>query len=151
MSYTADVVPKSEVERLKVEGGILEQECGKLMGRVASLEIDLEAMRSAANSYKMHYENLAREIFEEIEKIRFKEIHKCETLRKRENEVLRRKYWEGGYNSLRQLSYWLAELKKKYLPKECPTCKHFVGCEQACGGSPCEEHTEVSENAKRHS
>ena len=47
---TADVAPKSEVERLTVE---------------------LEAMRGAANSYKMHYENakteIAREIFEEIE------------------------------------------------------------------------------------
>lgn len=53
-------------------------------------------------------------IFEEIEKIRLKEIHKCETLREQENEVSQRKYWEGGYNSLRQLSYWLAELKKKY-------------------------------------
>lgn len=45
---TADVVPKSEIERLTVE---------------------LEAMRTAANSYKMHYENLAKEIFEEIESI----------------------------------------------------------------------------------
>lgn len=42
----ADVVPKSEVERLQIE---------------------LDSMRGAANSYKMHYENLAREIFEEIE------------------------------------------------------------------------------------
>ena len=45
---TADVAPKSEVERLEVE---------------------LEAMRCAANSYKIHYENLAREIFEEIKKV----------------------------------------------------------------------------------
>ena len=65
---TADVVPKSEVERLKVEGGILEQECGKLQATVASLEIELDSMRSAANSYKMHYESLAMEIFEEIER-----------------------------------------------------------------------------------
>ena len=43
---TADVVPKSEVEKLTVE---------------------LDAMRGAANSYKMHYNSLAREIFEEIE------------------------------------------------------------------------------------
>ena len=47
---TADVVPKSEVERLTVE---------------------LEAMRGAANSYKMHYENakteIAREIFAELD------------------------------------------------------------------------------------
>ena len=44
---TADVAPKSEVDQLQIE---------------------LEAMRGAANSYKMHYENLAREIFAEIEK-----------------------------------------------------------------------------------
>ena len=47
---TADVVPKSEV---------------------AILNVQLEAMRGAANSYKMHYEKakaeVAREIFEEIE------------------------------------------------------------------------------------
>ena len=38
---TADVVPKSEVERLTVE---------------------LDAMRGAANTYKMHYENAMKEI-----------------------------------------------------------------------------------------
>ena len=38
---TADVVPKSEVERLTVE---------------------LDAMRGAANTYKMHYENARKEI-----------------------------------------------------------------------------------------
>ena len=43
----ADVVPKSEVERLQIE---------------------LDAMRGAANSYKRHYDNLAREIFEDIER-----------------------------------------------------------------------------------
>lgn len=46
---TADLVPKSEVERLSVE---------------------LEAMRGAANSYKMHYEKakseVAREIIDEL-------------------------------------------------------------------------------------
>lgn len=48
---TADVVPKSEAE---------------------SLTLELNAMRGAANSYKMHYNNLAKEIFEEIEKLFFK-------------------------------------------------------------------------------
>ena len=38
---TADVVPKSEVEKLTVE---------------------LDAMRGAANTYKMHYENAMKEI-----------------------------------------------------------------------------------------
>lgn len=31
--------------------------------------VELDAMRGAANSYKMHYENLAREIFAEIRNI----------------------------------------------------------------------------------
>lgn len=50
---TADVIPKSEVERLTVE---------------------LDAMRGAANSYKIHYENakieVARDIFAEIKEER---------------------------------------------------------------------------------
>jgi len=45
---TADVVPRAEYEALKIE---------------------LEAMRGAANSYKLHYERLAKEIFAEIEKL----------------------------------------------------------------------------------
>lgn len=61
---------------------------------------------------------MIEEIFEEIEKIRAKEIHKCETLREKESDPSERKYWEGGYNSLRQLSYWIAELTKKYTEGE---------------------------------
>lgn len=75
------------------------------------------ATKTAESLYNADYRkatDVAEEIFKEIEKLRLKEIHKCETLREQENEVLQRKYWEGGYNSLRQLSYWLAELKKKY-------------------------------------
>ena len=47
---TADVVPKSEVEQLQIE---------------------LEAMRTAASSYKMHYENLARDIFKDVRELLF--------------------------------------------------------------------------------
>lgn len=43
---TADVVPRAEYDNLKIE---------------------LEAMRGAANSYKMHYERLAKEIFKDIQ------------------------------------------------------------------------------------
>ena len=68
---------------------------------------------------------VAREIFAKIEEIRLKEIHRCETLREKENEVFERKYWEGGEHSLRQLSYWLAELKKKYIGEQNDgTAKH---------------------------
>ena len=42
---TADVVPRSEVEKLKIE---------------------LEAMRGAANSYKLHYEKAKQEVAREM-------------------------------------------------------------------------------------
>lgn len=45
---TADVVPREDYDNLKIE---------------------LDAMRGAANSYKMHYEGLAREIIADIEPI----------------------------------------------------------------------------------
>ena len=57
---------------------------------------------------------VAREIFEEIEKIRLNEIKRCEVMREKEYTHAQRNYWEGGEHSLRQLSYWIAELKKKY-------------------------------------
>lgn len=73
---TADVAPKSEVARLEAELDDLKRDTipklqyglqrANAMGR--DLEVELEAMRTAANSYKMHYEGLAREIFAEIEK-----------------------------------------------------------------------------------
>lgn len=74
---TADVVPKNEVERLTVE---------------------LAAMRGAANSYKMHYENLAREIFEEIEKYNRSPLPECKPvyiLKDGEFAELKNKYTEG--------------------------------------------------------
>ena len=53
MTPTADVVSKERLEAA--------------IGRLDETEIELDAMRGAANSYKMHYENLAREIFAEID------------------------------------------------------------------------------------
>ena len=97
-SAIADVVPKSEVERLQEE--------------IETLKDNNEHLAVLLTEAK---QEVAKEIFEKIEKIRLKEIHKCETLQEQENEVSQRKYWEGGYNSLRQLSYWIAELEKKYV------------------------------------
>jgi hypothetical protein len=76
---TADVVPKSEVDRAYERGferGKKDNVCGfsaeEIAQKAENIAIELEAMRTAANSYKMHYENaraeVAREIFEEIEK-----------------------------------------------------------------------------------
>lgn len=53
-------------------------------------------------------------IFEEIEKIMSKEKHKNETVRQSMTEPNDRSYFEGGANAIRQASYWIAELKKKY-------------------------------------
>lgn len=53
-------------------------------------------------------------IFDEIEKIRLKEITRCEVMREKEYTHAQRNYWEGGEHSLRQLSYWIADFKKKY-------------------------------------
>lgn len=73
---TEDVVPRAEVEKLRArafEQGKRDNVYGltaeELAQKSEQLAVELEAMRSAANSYKMHYENLAREIFEEIEKV----------------------------------------------------------------------------------
>lgn len=56
----------------------------------------------------------AREIFAEIEEIRLKHIKKCEFFRNGSTEEMERKFYEGAEWGLRQLSHWIAELKKKY-------------------------------------
>lgn len=91
---TEDVVPRSEYEkmqrtaehqqslamerwfennRLKRKIDEIEKEVEKAKQEVEKLSIELEAMRGAANSYKMHYEKakqeVAKEIFEELEKL----------------------------------------------------------------------------------
>lgn len=69
---SADVVPKSEVERLEYDKQILFDEGEAWHKKAKDLEVELKAMRGAANSYKMLYEKskaeVAREIFGEIEK-----------------------------------------------------------------------------------
>lgn len=93
---TADVVPKSEVlEMQKEQLGRLKE----IKSEIERVTVEYEAMRGAANSYKMHYEQakaeVAREIFEEIEK---------------------NIYWiESIYQKIPCLpNGYIAELKKKY-------------------------------------
>lgn len=114
---TADVVPKSELEIWKQDRFNLYQRLGcyeMARQKVEGLEIELEAMRGAANSYKMHYENLVREIFEEIEKIidekynRF--VFKSQPF-DADEEI------EAIINYSDCISDGIAELKKKYIPK----------------------------------
>lgn len=67
---------------------------------------ELDAMRGAANSYKMHYENakaeVAREIFEEIEK----SLNDC--------TVVRSFDYGKPYFAISKFKSNFAELKKKY-------------------------------------
>ena len=61
---------------------------------------------------------VAREIFEEIEEIRLRQIRKSEFFRNGSTEEMERKFYEGAEWGLRQLSHWFAELKKKYTKQE---------------------------------
>lgn len=111
----ADVAPKSEVKKYElihkyIKNTILNdcdystadaynrafnKELDKLTDIVAAkteverLTIELDAMRGAANSYKMHYENLAKEIFAEIEKLH---LHVTNEFDMRRYEELKKKY-----------------------------------------------------------
>ena len=105
---TADVVPKSEVDKLRqraFEQGKRDNVYGlnaeELAQKVETLSIELEAMRGDANSYKMHYKKLAREIFEEISKASVDWGYYCVTLSK-------------GAVLAEDVNRTLAELKKKY-------------------------------------
>lgn len=62
--------------------------------------------------------DIAREIFEEIEEIRLRQIRKSEFFRNGSNEEMERKFYEGAEWGLRQLSHWFAELKKEYTESE---------------------------------
>lgn len=97
---TLDFVPKSEYERIEVE---------------------LEAMRGAANSYKMHYKNLAREICCKVEE---EIVAALESNYKAKSERLKNPHidtadefisWcEGKIAALRGIEDFVEELKKKY-------------------------------------
>ena len=58
--------------------------------------------------------DVAREIFEEIEKIVLAGIEKDESFREKMHTDTDRSYFEGGANSQRKLLWFIKELKKKY-------------------------------------
>ena len=62
----ADVVPKSEVARLVQENDDLKDSNEHLAVMLEETKIELEAMRGAANSYKMHYETAKSEAVKEF-------------------------------------------------------------------------------------
>lgn len=103
----ADVVPRAEVERLQAELDDKQFRCDSC-DRIMLTGSEHRACVKQAKS------EVAREIFAQIEEIISKEMKKCETVRLAMTEQNDRSYFEGGENSLRQASYWISELKKKY-------------------------------------
>jgi Na+-translocating ferredoxin:NAD+ oxidoreductase RnfC subunit len=93
-----DVVPRSEVVEMQKE------QLGKLKEIKSEIErviVEYEAMRGAANSYKMHYEQakaeVASEIFEEIDRMIFGTIipNDCAIISIAQLAKFKKKYTEG--------------------------------------------------------
>ena len=55
---------KAEVEDLQNELYVVKFKNSDLQSTYQALKIDLESMRSAANSYKIHYDNAQAEVYE---------------------------------------------------------------------------------------
>ena len=101
--YNAGYRKQSEVDKARLQGyeqGKRDKVYGfsaeELAQKIEGLSVELKAMRGAANSYKMHYENLVREIFEEIEKIIRKHDERPKYNLIIDLAELEKKYTEGG-------------------------------------------------------
>lgn len=79
-----------------------------------SLCADWYKAESIYNADYRKQSEVAKEIFEKIDKIISKEMHRYEAMRAKSEDFKEMKFWEGGKYSLQQISYWYAELKKKY-------------------------------------
>ena len=98
---TNDVAPKSEVEELLTRLAHAYEKIDIAEDEVEALEIELKAMRSAANSYKMHYEKVKTEVAREI----FEEMQSC----------LVQRHWNGlDIVTFEFDAVKYAKLKKKY-------------------------------------
>ena len=97
--YIADVVPKSQYDLAVAER---EANVKGFTEEIERMNVEIQALRAAANSYKMHYESakaeVAREIFEEIEF----DIHQL--------------MFERDETRAIAIEGLIAELKKKYVP-----------------------------------
>lgn len=89
----ADVAPRAEVEKLQEVNADLNESLRLASEANKDLQVELQAMRGAANSYKMHYESLAMEIFEELDKKIFHKIPDLYTLEI--YKELKKKYTEA--------------------------------------------------------
>lgn len=142
---TADVVPKSEVDLYRKQIDELEDklETGKseverlkaqidymLVSEQCEVHIPMEyffRVRTEHPIFKGIEEKVAREIFAEIEK---------------HGRKMQSSDFSGDFWDIAVLMSDIAELKKKYIHRECPKCKYFVGCEKANWVRGCDEYTE---------
>lgn len=98
------------------------------------LDVELEAMRAAASSYKMHYDNLAREIFAEIEKVIGEKYNHYVF----GNNELGDEEKDAIINCIDALSACFVELKRKHITPTCRECTYSTGCEEARDGVACD-------------
>ena len=127
----ADVVPRSEYDAVVSAVDNSTKEFLKLHDEYQGANAEIERLKHILNCYALQYgtvteqqrvidkakSEVAREIFEEIEKIS-----------------------KAPYGYICLSNDELAELKKKYV-KDCRTCKHLVSCEPNPFGY-CDEYTE---------
>lgn len=114
---TVDVVPSRELaDALLV--------CEVTKGRVRECEAEIEQLRKAYSQYE--------------ETTGLKQ-QKSEAARKILTEIKQAFETYGGTYGMKQR---IAELMQEYGIKDCTDCRHFVGCETACGGRICGEFEE---------
>ena len=130
---TVDVAGCSECPYRKGRNYInrLETDALALINR---LDVELEAMRAAASSYKMHYDNLAREIFAEIEKVIGEKYNHYVF----GNKELGAEEKDAIINCIDALSACFVELKRKHITPTCRECTYSTGCEEARDGVACD-------------
>ena len=135
---TADVVPKSEYDAVVSAVDNSTKEFLKLHDDYQEQKVEIAALRGAANSYKMHYENAKAEkdaliknytgcmkdyvgkIFDEIEqeiKLALESNYKVKRDAQDDNDGLGI-YVEGKIHCLRGIDDFISELKKKYIGGE---------------------------------
>lgn len=51
-----------------------------------------------------------------------------------------------GAAVMRMGALYIIDSLVEEMTRRCPNCKHFVGCETACGGVPCDGYTEGDTN-----
>lgn len=131
---------------------------------IKKLTIELDAMRGAANSYKMHNERLteenerltkANEVYAEIE-----QGYIVTGVKKVQSDTLndmqtRFAMHFGTYRPTDEVKVTeVFKLLKKisgemlYEEEECPSCKHFVGCE-CFDGETCDLYEKNTEDEKK--